>query len=546
MGETGATGPQGISGEAAAMGATGSTGIRGEDGPAGIAGDKGDRGDRGIQGPSGPSGFPGPAPDDLPSEPVNISAVLIDKGIIVSWSAPESAISMQICSYKVELLNNYTRALIQSASISSCYFSYTFSNILPIVNTFPPNGYRIRVRSINAIGESLNFAELTDVQPFFSPAPPTVTSVTKNKMSQCRGNAQNESPSVKITWTEDSLISDDPGWRTDAKIWKAGDPEPSNDNPMATGLGLDYTPSLQGGLYNLRLRSYNAGLSAKTDYSSILPFTACDIPNPPTSVQATNMGGGKAPYVQISWAKGEEVAGCEVKRYSVYTDAVDGGNYYLSQYGMGVTVLYTGTSTSISTQFFNNAARGNDTSFRAFITAWNDVGESCYATVIITIEKDVVYCGGFFNTIDACDESNNGPVVIAGSTTITSDRGQSSTSVGINVSPTKGSSNSTITATSSKGDVSLFSDATTGGKVRGTTSTGSFSLNEGLHTQFGDKFVDLTVNELYFGNTDSFARIRPDSITINKKIYRPYSLTVCDAQNHIKTIQVLACDPDAP
>jgi hypothetical protein len=552
----GATGPQGIPGTAAAMGATGatgaigSTGIRGATGPAGLQGDKGDKGDGGLQGPSGPSGFPGPAPSGLPDCPINITSYSTDRAIIVNWEAHPDAASQQVCSYKVSLYNSSTYELIQEDTISSCYLSHSFLGILPL----QPSGYAIRIWAVNAIGKSELFTNLTQIQPSYVPSPPHIVSTIKTKIPiQCSSGT----PSVRIIWAEDSFIASDSGWINDIKIWRSGASEPNDNSPMASGLPLEYTATLATGLYNARVRSRNPSLGIKSDYSQAISFYSAGLPPQQTNLQAvngTNVSSG-TPFITITWDD-VSIEGTPNTAYTVYVvPPIEGDwNYILPEIGKVIRV-YHGPQNGFSTTFFNQYVNRQIAQFQYYVTANNEVGESCVAGGVADVNPQN-FCGTIADSIEPCSvrETTITPVVINRILNVNRGSNQSGQGSGLGVDATLARGNGYVTVNSINGEVSILTDQY-GGKVAGVSSdhANQFSLNGsgGLNVQKGDQFATFNTEGLFIGNrtpgaSGGFTQLTKDTIYINTLPFRPFPLTICDETNGIVTIYVLASTIQMP
>jgi hypothetical protein len=84
--------------------------------------------------------------------------------------------------------------------------------------------------------------------------------------------------------------------------------------------------------------------------------------------------------------------------------------------------------------------------------------------------------------------------------------------------------------------------------IGGNTTKGSFVIgqNDDIHIQRNSggstAGIDLTTEELYFGTSGLHTRITLFSIWLQGKQYQRYPIQICDENNNLKTIYVLADD----
>jgi len=547
-GGIGPTGPQGIPGEVAAQGATGATGIQGATGPAGSNGapgpaglqGSGSDGATGATGPSGPSGFPGPPPEDLPDNPINLSAISIEKGIIVSWEAPADSLSQQICSYELFLYKRISVSpfvqLVDSTSVGSCEYSYTFENVktLPLFQG-TENPYIIAVRSSNIIGKSVGGGCSFDIEGICISSnsttkhlPPTITSATKQQLQQCSFGS---TPGLNITLVIDPEIEVGSGFTNDIKIWKNGTSEPSDDFPTASGISLSYFAPLTAGSYNIRARTVVGDV--KTDYSVPIIATSCEVPLPPININySTAVSDSGLPYITFTWTNSGQIAGnCPTNSYAAYVEDPN-GNTILTNVGK-VTALYKSTATTFTTSYFTTKVHKGtyNNFFRVYFTAINDVGESCVKDIGIYVDAPL-YCKTYADEIVPCSGNN---IINFNDQVYFNKDDALATFECDNLSVFKGDNFK----------IELTNDTLNGAVVKATSGTKYFNLSPftGFHLNNGKSQVDLTYSELYINSFgEGSCRLQPGAVILKGNAYKRYPLSVCGDGGSFKTIYVLASE----
>jgi hypothetical protein len=547
----GPTGPSGMPGTAAAQGGTGATGEIGATGIKGATGETGASGSAGVEGPAGegstgatgptgPSGFPGPPPETLPDNPINLSVASIEDGIIVSWEAPVDSLSQQICSYELAVYKRLQYVppleLIKSASIGSCDYTYTFHDVpyLPLFEgtEFP---YIVEVRSSNAIGQStsgetefgLNGA-IIPANAKFKLLPPTITGITKRQLHQCTFSG---TPGLDFVLALDPALGDLQNNATnDIKIWKAGTLEPSDDSPFLSGVGLLCFAELSAGMYNIRARTnLNDGVSI-SKYSTAILVQSCEVPNPPQDISyTTSYSDSGLPVISFSWIEGDaKEDNCSTTSYSVYVEDPN-GNYPLANVG-NTLLLFNGNSLGLTTSYFGGLVQSGTTHFRTYFTARNEVGESCSSQLLFTIQSSD-HCKFYADRLLPCSVQK---VVNINDMAYFGNGGGNRSDIDC----------TTLRAYSGNNEVVIKNDSLNGGSIRGSSDNSYFNLNPktGFHLNSGSGLADLTTSELYINNNGVTGRFQTTAVVLNDKIYTRYPLSVCDSGNNFKTIYVLASE----
>ncbi|MEM0448291.1 MAG: fibronectin type III domain-containing protein [Methanomassiliicoccales archaeon] len=285
-------------------------------------------------------------PRTVPSAPVGLTATPGERFIKLNWTKPQSDGGSPVLGYKI----------YRGLAPGSETFLADAGNVNSFIAAGLINGktYYFKVSAYNEAGEGPLSAAVSEISGLVPSAPLDL-------------NARAGDQFVYLSWSAPTISGSGPV--LSYLIFRGLEPGKEAPEPIAEVTTTTYnnTGLTNGQMYYYKIKAKNAiGEGPFSSEVSAKPSTPGSAPSVPLNVQA--VGGYK--HILITWNPPLSDGNKPILGYKIYRGLFSGNEVYLA---------------TVSTNYYNNTALENDTTYYYRVAAYNEVGtgpqsEEVYAT----------------------------------------------------------------------------------------------------------------------------------------------------------------------